>query len=73
MIENTDGCKINPKNLSATNARGHTPSGFLISTISPFRSIENKHDAYRGKDCTKTFCESLRGHTVKIINFENKK
>ena len=38
-------------------------------TISSFRRIENKHDVYRGKDCMKKFCEFLREHPMKIINF----
>ena len=44
-----------------------------MSTISSFRSIENKHNTYRGKDCMKTFCEFLREHAMKKINFESKK
>ena len=40
LIEKIDGCKNNPQNSS----------GFTISTIS-FKSIENKHDAYRSKHC----------------------
>ena len=36
-------------------------------------SIENKYDPCRGKDCTKIFCESLREHEMKRINFEKKK
>ena len=43
-----------------------------MSTISSFRSIE-KHDVYRGKDCMKRFCEFLREHVMKIINFKKKK
>ena len=39
-----------------------------MSTISSFKNIENKHDVYRGKNCMKMFCESLREHAVKIIN-----
>ena len=27
----------------------HIPSGFAMSTISSFRSIENKHEVCRGK------------------------
>ena len=38
-----------------------------------FRSIENQHNANRGKDCIKKFCKSLREHTMKIINFKKKK
>ena len=44
-----------------------------MSTISPFRTIENKHDVYRGKDCMKKFSEFLREHAVKTINSKKKK
>ena len=44
-----------------------------MSIISSFKSIENKHDVYRGKDCMKKFCESLREHAMKIINVKKKK
>ena len=42
-------------------------------TILSFKSIENKHDAYRRKDCVEKFYESLREHAIKVINFEKKK
>ena len=42
-----------------------------MSTIYFFRSIENKHDVYIGKDCMKKFCEPLREHAMK--NFKKKK
>ena len=35
--------------------------------------MKNKHDVYKGKDCMKKFCESLREHAIKIINFIKKK
>ena len=41
---------------------------FSMSTISSFRSIENKHDVYRGNYCMNIFCEFLREHAMKIIN-----
>ena len=44
-----------------------------MSTISSFRSIENKSDTCRGKHCMKKFCEFLREHAMKIINFKKKK
>ena len=44
-----------------------------MSTICSFRSIENKHDMYRGVDCMKKFCELLREHAMKIISFKKKK
>ena len=44
-----------------------------MSTISLFKSIEDKHDIYRGKYCMKKFYESLGQHAMKIINFEKEK
>ena len=41
-----------------------------MSTISSFKNIENKYGIYRGKPCMKKFCESLRKHLMKIINFK---
>ena len=43
-----------------------------MSTISKFKNKENKHDVCRGKDCIKKFCESLREHAMKEINFKKK-
>ena len=44
-----------------------------MSTIWTFDGIENKHDVYRGDNDMNNFCESLREHAMKIINFEKKK
>ena len=73
IIEKIDGCKNNPENLSTTKVSEHIPSGFSMDTISSFRSIENKHDVYRDKDCMKKFCEFLREHAIKIINLKKTK
>ena len=43
-----------------------------MSTILSFKSIENKYDVYRGKDCLKKFCQSLREHAMEIINLKKK-
>ena len=73
LIEKIDGCKNNPEKSSTTKVFEHFSLGFLMSTISSFKSIENKHDVCRGKDCMKKFSESLREHAVEIINFRKKK
>ena len=73
IIEKIDECKKNPENSSIAKVSEHIPSGFSMSTISLFRSIESKHDVYRGKDSMKEFCELLRQHGIKIINFKKKK
>ena len=62
-----------PEDSSITKVSEHIPSGFSMSAISSFRSIENKQDVNRGKDCMKKFCEFLREHVVKIINLKKKK
>ena len=73
LIEKIDGRKNNPENPSTTKVGKNIPSGSLMSTISSFKSIENKHDVCRGKYCMKKFCKSLREHAMKIINFKEKK
>ena len=65
--------KLILKILSTTKVREHIPSDLSLSTISSFRSIENKHDVYREKDCIRKFCEFLREHAMKIINIKKKK
>ena len=48
-------CKNNPENSSTTKVSKHILSGFSMSAISTFRSIENKHDVQRGDNCRKNF------------------
>ena len=73
IIEEIDGCENNSENLSTTKVSKHISSGFSLSTVYSFRSIENNHDVDRGKNCTKKFCEFLRVHAMEIINFKKKK
>ena len=70
-LEKIDGCKKNPGKSSMTKVSEHIPSGFSMSAISS-KDIKNKHDLYRGKDCMKTFCESLRQHAMKVVNLFKK-
>ena len=55
LIEKMDRCINNHKNSFTTKVGEHIPSRFLMSTISSFKSIENKHNVYGGKDCMKSF------------------
>ena len=61
---------FNRKDSSTTKIGENIPSGFSMSTISSFKSIENKHDVYRGNDSVKKFCESAREHAIEIIDFK---
>ena len=45
----------------------------VMSAISSFKDIENKHNLHRAKDCMKKFCESLREHALNIIILKKKK
>ena len=73
MIEKIEGSRNTPEKSSATKVGEHVLPRFSMSTISSFKYIENKRDVYRGKDCMKKFCEFLREHVMKIINFKKKK
>ena len=42
IIEKIDGCKNNPENSSTTKGSKYIPSGFLMSTISSFKSMMYK-------------------------------
>ena len=50
ILKKIDGCKNNLENLSATEVGEQILSGFSMSGILLFKSIENKHDLYRDKD-----------------------
>ena len=58
LLEKIDGCKNNPENSSTTKVSKHILSGFSTSTISSFRSTENKHGVYREKIAWKSFVNS---------------
>ena len=77
MFNSKDWYKNNPENPYTTKVSKRIPSGFSMSTISSFKSMESKRDVCRAKDCMKRlyekFYESLREHAIKIIKFKKKK
>ena len=73
LIRKIDGCKNNPEKYSTTKIGEHIPCGYSKSTIWGFDYTEDKHTLYRGKDCMKKFCESLREHAKSVTDFEKKK
>ena len=42
---------------------------YSMSTIWAFDNIENKHTLYRGEDCMKRFCSSLREYATNVTIF----
>ena len=73
LTRKIDGCKNNTENYSTTKIVEHIPCGYWVSSTWAFYHIENKDTLYRGEDCMKKFCKSLREHTKNIINFEKNK
>ena len=72
---------INNLKKSETCKLGLTIAINFISSIdnnkehvmhSKFRSIENKHNVYRRKDCIKKLCELLREHAMTTTKFKKK-
>ena len=59
IIVKIDRFKKNHENSSTTNVSKQIPSRFSMPTISSFRSIENKHDIYKDKDCMKKLWKKL--------------
>ena len=51
----------------------HEPSGWAMFTRYSFDATKNKLDSYREIDCIKVFCERLKDHPLKIINYEKKR
>ena len=52
----------NPEKSSTAKIGEHIPCGYSMATIWGFDQIKDKHTLYRGKDCIKIFCKSLREH-----------
>ena len=67
--EKIDKSRNNPKNSYTIKVGKNILSGFSMSLISSFNSTQNNH----GKVYMKKFYESLRKHTMEIINFRKKK
>ena len=72
LIRKINGCANNPEKSSTMKVGEYVPCGYSISTIFGFDHIENKHGLYRGKDCMKNFCDSLKERAKNIVLFENK-
>ena len=68
-LKKIDKSKNNPKNSYTIKVGENILSDFSMSLISLFNSTQNNH----GKVCMKKFYESLKKHTMEIINFRKKK
>ena len=60
----------NPEKSSTTKINKHTASGYSLFTHCSFDTTKNKFDYHRGIYCMKNFCQDLKEHATKIINYE---
>ena len=69
---NNNSNKDKTEKSSTTKINKHITSGHSLFTQYSFDLTKNKLDCYRGKDSMKRFCEDLKEHAIKIINYEKK-
>ena len=63
----------NDLNKSYTTAKAlHKPSGYSLVKYCSFDKSKNEQTYFRGKNCMKKFCDDLKEHVNRIINFEMK-
>ena len=72
LLEKMNTCHNNTDKSSTTEISKRTPSSYFLFTHCSFDTTKNKLDHYRGKNCMKNFCQELREHETKIINYEKK-
>ena len=72
LIRKIDRCANNSEKSSTAKIGEHIPCVYSMPKVWRFGHIEDNHALYRGKDCMKMFCTSLREHAKNIIYFEKK-
>ena len=72
LLEKMDTCHNNFKKSSTTKTNKHAFSGYSLFTHCSFDTTKNKLDYYRGKNYMKNFCQDIKEHATKIINYERK-
>ena len=70
--EKMSTCLNDPAKSSKTKVNKHRPSGYSLFTHGSFDTTKNKLNFCRGENCMKKFCEDLKEHATKIINYEKK-
>ena len=73
LLEKMYSCQNNPEKSYTEKKTKHKASGYSLFTNCLFDLTKNKLDFYKGEDCMKRFCEDLREHAMKIINYEKKR
>ena len=72
LLLKTNTCNNNPNKSNTTAKALHKPSGYSLLTSCSFDKSENMQTYYRKKDCMKRFCDDLKKHVTRIVNYEMK-
>ena len=72
LILKINACDNDPNKSYATAKALHKPSGYSLVTCCSYDKSKIEQTYYRGKDCMKKFCDDLKEHVNRIINFEMK-
>ena len=72
LIQKIYGCAKNQEISAGTKIVEHIPCGYSISIIWALDHIKTKNTLYRGKDCLKKSCSSLREHAKNITDLGKK-
>ena len=72
FLEIMHSCPNNLEKSYTEQKNKHTHSAYSLFTNFSFDATKNKLDYYRGKYCMERICKDLKGHTMKIINYEEK-
>ena len=73
LLEKMSTCDNNLDKSSTIKINKHTASGYSLFTKCSSDAAKNMLDCHRGKDYMKEFCQDLRKHIEKIINYEKKR
>ena len=73
LLEKIDTFYSNWEKLSIAKVNKHTACGYSLFTHYSFNSNKNKHDYYRGEDCTKNFCKRFKEYKTEIIDYAKRK
>ena len=65
-------CNNTPNKSYAIAKELHKTSGYFLLTSCSFDKSENKQTYYRARDCMKRFCDDLKEHVTRIVNYEMK-
>ena len=72
LLIKQQSCQNNPNESYTERKAIHEPSGYSLNLICSFDSKLNKHNFYRGKDCSKKFCSNLKEFGTKIVTEKKK-